>query len=129
LIASNPAIRTDRRTYPLVASKSVPNRLAEIPDFDSYPACHRIEQASPIPRGVRVRWNDDLDARYHVFWLREHAPDAETTHPVTREQALQRLDIPDGLEAVAAGTDAAGNLLVSWSTGGGNRYHPGWLRA
>jgi gamma-butyrobetaine dioxygenase len=103
--------------------------LAEAPDFDSYPVLHAIKDASPFPGGVRVLWDDGLECRYHVFWLRENAPDPQTMHPVTREQALQLLDLPDDLEAVAAGTDAAGNLVVGWSTGDESRYHPGWLYA
>ena len=103
--------------------------LAEPPDFDSYPVRHAIRDAVPIDGGVRVAWDDGLESRYHVFWLRENASDPETMHPVTREQALQLLDLPDDLEAVTAGTDAAGNLVVQWSTGDESRYHPGWLYA
>ena len=70
-----------------------------VPDFDSYPVVHRITAAQPMRRGVRVVWSDGLDARYHVHWLRENAPDPDTTHPVTREQSLQLADIPADLEA------------------------------
>ena len=104
-------------------------RLAETPDFDHYPVRQAIMEAAPIVDGVRVLWDDGLDCRYQVFWLRENASDPKTTHPVTREQALQLLDLPDDLEAVVAGADAAGNLVVRWSTGDESRYHPGWLRA
>lgn len=103
--------------------------LAEPPDFDSYPIHHAVKDATPIAEGVRVLWDDGLECRYHVFWLRENASDRETMHPVTREQALQLLDLPVDLEVVEAGIDRLGNLVVRWSTGDESRYHPGWLYA
>jgi len=102
---------------------------ADLPDFDAYPVIQRIRTAEPIDSGVGVVWDDGLEARYHVFWLRENAPDAETTHPVTREQSLQLIDIPGDLAALSASPDANGGLMVEWSTGERSVYHPGWLRA
>ena len=64
-----------------------------LPDFDAYPTDRRLVEAEPATRCVHARWDDGLECRYHVFWLRENAPDAETTHPVTREQALQLVNI------------------------------------
>ena len=111
---------------------AVPDTVAEpadLPDFDCYPIRHRLISARAVGRSVAVRWDDGLDCRYHVFWLRENAPDAETTHPVTREQALHLLDIPEDLAAADAGVDGAGGLWVRWSTGEQSRFHPGWLRS
>ncbi|MBP5857902.1 TauD/TfdA family dioxygenase [Marivibrio halodurans] len=102
---------------------------ADPPDFDAYPITHRLVEAEAAGRAVRVVWEDGLICRYHVFWLRENAPDPETTHPVTREQALQLLEIPTDLEAAEAWVDAAGGLGVRWSSGERSRFHPGWLRA
>lgn len=102
---------------------------AEVPDFDAYPVRYRLTAARAEGRTVAATWDDGLECRYHVFWLRENAPDPETTHPVTREQALQLLDIPGDLTAVAAEVGAAGGLEVRWSSGETSRYHPGWLRA
>lgn len=102
---------------------------ADVPDFDSYPVTHRVSSAKPIDRGVQVVWDDGLQARYHVFWLRENAPDPQTTHPVTREQALQLVDIPDDLQSVEASPTEEGGLAVLWATGENSRYHPGWLRS
>lgn len=100
-----------------------------VPDFDSYPTMHRVLSATTGPRQVRVTWDDGMTSRYHVFWLRENAPDPTTTHPVTREQALPLVDIPDDLEAVWVDVTKAGGLAVGWSTGETSRYDPGWLRA
>ncbi len=101
----------------------------DIPDFDAYPTARRVTAASAEGTAVRVTWDDGVECRYHAMWLRENAPDPETTHPVTREQALQLLEIPADLSAVEAAPDAAGGLQVSWSTGEASRYDRGWLRA
>lgn len=103
--------------------------LAATPDFDSYPTDHRLAEARGEGRCVAVIWDDGLVTRHHAFWLRENAPDPETTHPVTREQALQLVDIPEDLAAADADVDGAGNLRVRWSTGEESRFNPGWLRA
>lgn len=101
----------------------------DVPDFDSYPITHRVQQAEPVNRGVRVVWDDGLEATYHVHWLRENAPDEVTTHPVTREQSLQLVDIPENLQAIGAGPSTMGGLVVRWSEGGESTFHPGWLRS
>jgi gamma-butyrobetaine dioxygenase len=101
--------------------------LPPTPDFDSWPVCERPVRAEPIPRGVRVLWDDGLDTRFHALWLRENS--AGATHAVTREQALMLDDIPEDLEARAAIVEPGGILQIQWSTGETDRYHPGWLRA
>ena len=103
--------------------------LPETPDFDAYPAERRVNRAHADGRSVRVTWDDGLESRYHVFWLRENSPEADVTNQDSREQHLQLVDIPDDLKALAARAGAAGELCVEWSTGQTSRYHPGWLRA
>lgn len=103
--------------------------LPDLPDFDSYPIHHRPTAARIDGRAVEVTWDDGSISRYHPLVLRENAPDPETTHPVTREQALQLIDIPADLAATGAAIDAAGALTVTWSVGGESRFHPGWLYA
>lgn len=110
-------------------AESAADQPADLPDFDSYPIAHRLTAATAEGRAVRARWDDGLESRYHVFWLRENAPDPETTHPVTREQALQLLEIPANLTATEATVDGAGGLVVTWSDGTRSRFHAGWLRA
>ena len=100
---------------------------AELPDFDAFPIYHRVTGASANGTAVDVVWDDGLESRYHVFVLKESAPDI--CHPVTREQATQLVDIPADLTATDAGVDGAGGLWVAWSSGGISRFHPGWLRA
>jgi gamma-butyrobetaine dioxygenase len=103
--------------------------LPGTPDYDSYPVEHRPVRAEPIPLGVRVGWDDGLETRFHAVWLRENSPDPETTHPVTREQALMLADIPEGIAAETAAVEPGGVLAIRWNDGHASRYHPGWLRA
>ena len=102
--------------------------LPETPDFDTYPVTQPLVSAMVERGGVRLTWADGGHCLYHPMTLREHAPDPETTHPVTREQSLMLIDIPAGLEAASADVDDEGALRVRWSTGEDSRFHPGWLR-
>jgi gamma-butyrobetaine dioxygenase len=103
--------------------------LPETPDFDAYPIHQALIAATVERGGVRLEWADGGRCLYHPMTLREHAPDPETTHPVTREQSLMLIDIPADLKVTSARIDGDGALEVNWSTGEAGRYHPGWLRA
>ena len=102
--------------------------LPETPDFDAYPIHHWPTSAAVRDGGIELGWDDGAVTRFHPMTLRENAPDPETTHPVTREQALMLHEIPGDLSAVGTRIDPAGALEVEWSTGERSRYHPGWLR-
>lgn len=103
--------------------------LPGTPDFDSYPIRHWPVAAAAVNGGVDVQWDDGTSSRFHPMVLRENAPDPETTHPVTREQAKMLTEFPADLSAQSAGIDAAGALAVTWSDGTASRFHPGWLYA
>jgi gamma-butyrobetaine dioxygenase len=105
----------------------VPSGLPATPDFDAWPIAELPTAAEPIERGVRVSWDDGLETRFHVLWLRENSP--EDIHPVTREPVLMLEAIPDDLSACAAAVEPGGVLRIDWSSGDTSRYHPGWLRA
>lgn len=114
----------------MVADKSGSDAgLPGTPDYDSYPIEHRPVRAAPIPLGVRVVWDDGIETRFHAVWLRENSPDPDTTHPVTREQALMLSEIPETVAAGSVAVEPGGVLAVRWSDGHASRYHPGWLRA
>lgn len=106
-----------------------PAGLPGTPDFDSYPIRHWPVAARAAGGGVEVDWDDGSSSRYHPMVLRENAPDPETTHPVTREQARMLTEFPADLAASAAEIDGAGALAVLWNDGTGSRFHPGWLHA
>lgn len=102
----------------------------QTPDFDSYPIDHQLRHVEPDELGVCAVWDDGVVTRHHALWLRENSPDDVTTHPVTREQALQLVAIPAELKVAAAAIDAGGGLEVTWTDGAApSRFHPGWLRA
>lgn len=106
-----------------------PIGLPGTPDFDSYPISHRPVAAHAADGGVEVEWDDGSLSRFHPMVLRENAPDPETTHPVTREQARMLTEFPVDLSASSVEIDTVGALSVHWSDGTDSRFHPGWLYA
>ena len=102
---------------------------AATPDFDSYPVRHLPAGACPIPRGIEIRWDDGIVSRFHALWLRENAADPATTHPVTKEQSLQLVDIPETLTPAQVTVEESGAVRVHWNTGESSLFDPGWLRA
>ena len=101
----------------------------ETPDFDHYPTARHVQGAAVLPLGLEARWDDGAVTTHHALWLRENAPGPETTHPDTREQALQLEDIPKDLRVLSASPSQGGGLAVRFSDGTEAQYHPGWLRA
>ncbi len=106
-----------------------PVPLPEPPDFDAYPINHWLATTAVRDGGIDLGWDDGVVSRFHPMTLRENATDGETIHPVTREQALMPHEIPGDLAALGTSIDAAGALVVDWSSGERSRFHPGWLRA
>jgi trimethyllysine dioxygenase len=53
-------------------------------------------------RGLAVRWGDDVTSEYPWLWLRDHAHDAATLHPVTQQRQLYTAGIDPDLR----GSDA-----------------------
>ncbi|MCH8248867.1 MAG: TauD/TfdA family dioxygenase [Proteobacteria bacterium] len=101
-----------------------------VPDFDTYPVTHALEEAWVIDGGVKLRWDDGLESRLPVLWLREFSPDISTFHAITREQMIKLTEIPADLIASEATIAQDGFLSVLWEPESlSSRYHPGWLRA
>ena len=101
----------------------------DTPDFDHYPTARRVDAITLLPLGLEVHWDDGAITTHHALWLRENAPDPKTTHPDTREQALQLVDIPENLRVLSASPSQGGGLSVRFSDSAEAQYHPGWLRA
>src|SRR6056300_893964 len=72
----------------------------DTPDFDHYPTARRVRATTVLPLGLEALWDDGAVTTHHALWLRENALDPETTHRDTREQALQLVDIPEGLRVL-----------------------------
>lgn len=65
---------------------------------------------------LEVTWNDNLVTRYPWLWIRDHAHDPESLHPVTQQRQL----FTAALDPRLRGTSAAvtnGDLTVEWSDG------------
>jgi len=87
----------------------------DTPDFDHYPTARRVDAITLLPLGLEVHWDDGAITTHHTLWLRENAPDPKTTHPDTREQALQLVDIPENLRVLIASPSQRGGLSVRFS--------------
>ena len=99
-----------------------------VPDYDVYPVVRALDGASIVDGDVEVCWDDGSVSELPGMWLREFSPDLGTIHPVTREQLIMLVDLPDDLRAAAAQVLPDGRLEVTWHPEGlVSHYHPGWL--
>ncbi len=77
-----------------------------------------LDQAS-----LQVTWDDQLVTRYPWIWLRDHAHDEGTIHPVTQQRQLFTAAMPSDLVATAAEiTDDT--IDLSWSDDSPNSVLP-----
>ena len=101
-----------------------------VPDFDAYPVTQSLRDARIVDGDVQVRWTDGSASVLPSLWLREFSPDLGTIHPVTREQLIMLIDLPEELCAAAVEVLPDGRLQVTWHPEGlVSLYHPGWLWA
>ncbi|HWM20388.1 MAG TPA: gamma-butyrobetaine hydroxylase-like domain-containing protein, partial [Ilumatobacteraceae bacterium] len=61
-----------------------------------------IERLDVSERGLAVRWGDEVTSEYPWLWLRDHAHDAATLHPITQQRQLYTAGIAPDLR----GSDA-----------------------
>jgi trimethyllysine dioxygenase len=70
-----------------------------------------------LPEGLSVAWADGRCSQYPWLWLRDHAHDPETLHPVTQQRQLFTASLPAALRGAAARVrDDA--VVVEWSDAG-----------
>ena len=63
---------------------------------------------------LEATWDDGTHTRYPWIWVRDHAHDAETLHPVTQQRQLFTASLPGDLRGTSAAVrDDA--VVVSWS--------------
>ena len=99
-----------------------------VPDYDAYPVTVALSGARTVDGDVEIRWSDGSASVLPGLWLREFSPDLGTIHPLTREQVVMLIDLPDEVRAAAAEVLPDGCLAVTWHPEGlVSRYHPGWL--
>jgi trimethyllysine dioxygenase len=72
-----------------------------------------IELIRPSDSCLHVTWDDGVESSYPWLWLRDHAHDDATIHPVTRQRQLDTAAIPTDLRARAA-TAVDGVVRLSW---------------
>jgi trimethyllysine dioxygenase len=73
----------------------------------------RIERLGVSEHGLDVRWDDGLTSEYPWLWLRDHAHDDATLHPVTQQRQLYTAGVAPDLHGVAA--QIVGNdVSVTW---------------
>src|SRR5262245_17605351 len=66
---------------------------------------------------LEVTWDDGVVTLYPWIWLRDHAHDAETLHPITQQRQLFTAALASDLAATAV-TIAGPDLKIEWNDGG-----------
>ena len=66
-----------------------------------------IDQIRPTDSCLHVTWDDGIESWYPWLWLRDHAHDEATIHPVTQQRQLDTASLPADLRATAATADGA----------------------
>lgn len=74
-------------------------------------SCLAVDRVS-----LQVTWDDSVTTRYPWIWLRDHAHDAETLHPVTQQRQLFTGALPSDLVGAGA-TLRDDDVFVSWGDG------------
>ncbi|MCU1365483.1 MAG: Trimethyllysine dioxygenase [Ilumatobacteraceae bacterium] len=69
-----------------------------------------ITALRPDPASLQVEWSDGHTSRYPWIWLRDHAHDAETLHPVTQQRQLFTAGLPDTLTPTTVELDTANEV-------------------
>jgi trimethyllysine dioxygenase len=72
---------------------------------------------------LEVTWDDTTTTRFPWIWIRDHAHDAETLHPVTQQRQLFTAALPHDLVGIAANISGE-HLTVSWSDGSADSLLP-----
>ena len=105
------------------------NRNIKVPDFRKYIAKESIKNITIHSSGISLTWSDNVTYSYNHFWLRENSPDPKTTHPDSREQLINLLNIPDNLTIKSYEITKSGSMRVVWGPENHESfYDPSWLR-
>jgi trimethyllysine dioxygenase len=72
-----------------------------------------IDKIRPTDSCLHVTWDDGLESWYPWLWLRDHAHDEATIHPITRQRQLETASLPADLRAASATADN-GVARISW---------------
>jgi trimethyllysine dioxygenase len=72
-----------------------------------------IDQIRPTDSCLHVTWDDGIESWYPWLWLRDHAHDEATIHPVTQQRQLDTAALPADLRATGATADN-GVARITW---------------
>ena len=75
-----------------------------------------IDQIQPTDSCLHVTWDDGVESWYPWLWLRDHAHDDATIHPVTKQRQLDTAALPSDLRATSATADN-GVARITWQGG------------
>jgi trimethyllysine dioxygenase len=75
-----------------------------------------IEQIRPTDSCLHVTWDDGVESWYPWLWLRDHAHDEATIHPVTQQRQLETATLPADLRATST-TIENGVARIHWQGG------------
>jgi trimethyllysine dioxygenase len=72
-----------------------------------------IDEIQPTDSCLHVTWDDGVESWYPWLWLRDHAHDDATMHPVTQQRQLDTAALPPDLRAASATADN-GVARITW---------------
>ncbi|MGZ4725051.1 MAG: gamma-butyrobetaine hydroxylase-like domain-containing protein, partial [Ilumatobacteraceae bacterium] len=75
-----------------------------------------IDVIQPTDSCLHVTWDDGVESWYPWLWLRDHAHDAATIHPVTQQRQLDTASLPPDLRATSVVADN-GVARLTWLGG------------
>ncbi len=74
-------------------------------------------------KSLEVEWNDNSVTRYPWIWLRDHAHDDDTMHPVTQQRQLFTAALPPDLVGTAAAI-RGDSIDLTWNDNSPNSVLP-----
>ncbi|MEY2583447.1 MAG: trimethyllysine dioxygenase [Ilumatobacteraceae bacterium] len=73
-----------------------------------------IDEIHATDSFLHVTWDDGVESRYPWLWLRDHAHDDATIHPVTQQRQLDTAAVPPDIRAVSASAHD-GVARINWA--------------
>ena len=67
-------------------------------------------------RHLAIHWSDNTVTEFPWLWLRDHAHDPATLHPVTQQRQLHSASIDPDISATAVAT-VDGDVVIQWPSG------------
>lgn len=75
-----------------------------------------VAEFVPEERCLVAKWGDGTTTEYPWLWLRDHAHDEATVHPVTQQRQLYTAEVDPAIRAASIALDPD-DLVVAWADG------------